>query len=297
MSNNKEKELISIIDKYYTDAPAYQPTEGGIRINQIGFMDNLYDDPMQVATQIVISSFNSYSFESQYIYTFPITAEMIVARFGFTSRPSDKVKKVILTIQELVDKGIVSCSVDAKSIKKNTSFVIHQDITKKSIASIREKKGVAYTTIENHEFMKLISPRSELTDTQTINILAVYGAIVSRINTYNPEGHRTGFAYGNRLLNAVATQSYNTIGKTINLAKSSVDSYIHLLIELKVIASIKVSTGRGESYVWSRYYSKYSERIILKEFIKWLVKEGYPETDKLSYINIKDVWAEKKYPQ
>lgn len=297
MNQKSKAEMLKIVDRYYSNAPEYRASTGGIRMNQIGFLNKSYESPMEVATHIVISSFNAYTSEYGTMYTFDITAEMIVSRFGFTSRPSDKVKLVIATIQSLSKKGIIHVNTDVDKIKKNTRFRVFQDMSSKLIVKKKIKDDIIYTTVENNEFSKLISSDSGLTDVQTINCLAVYGALSSSMNQYNPKGHRTGFAYGNRLLNSISLHTYNSIGDVINLAKSSVDLYIHMLIERQVIASIKVATGMSNSYTWSRYYSKYSERIILKEFIKWLIKEGYPETDKLSFVNIKDVWAEKKYPQ
>lgn len=307
-----QRALAKTLDKYFTDAKSYDYDSSYIPMSQKGFMYGLYENVWEVAVHVMISSYNVQNIKGDYLYTLNVNEDMLFWRFNLTSTKSTHQRKLISeAIESLENKGIIQrVWLDKGNEKrsKRSAFIVKQNIKSE------DGKHRLFLSIQNKEFLKIIL--SDKTDNDKINLLSHYASLSTRMNKYS-NSKKTGEPTTRtliELMNPLNLQSQFNIAESLGITPKTTKKYIDMLCELKVISKIKVRKKskvlmvkpNGEHFhghIWTYYYSKYHERMLLKEFVSTLLLHTqFPdnsgeEYSDLSWANIDDVWDDEVHKE
>lgn len=296
-----QKELELTINKYYQDAIAPKNESGYFIVSQEAFFKNLYESTWEIATHILISSFNiNNDIDSDDITTSMINLNMLYDRFEIVNAKKNRVKsKIKESIESLIAKGILEVIYrdDNEQDSDVRLFKVQQSSFKIDEGSNRSKM---YFTLQYDSIESILY--SENSDLIKANLLSMYAVIATQINhfdyakAYDNEPTYTSLLH---MLNALSVASATKLADKACVTRNTAEKYLDILDELKVIARIKVHRQNAEAFSWQYYYSKYHQRAILRDFVSTLLLQTqFPDNRKsdltdYSWLNIDDVWDDE----
>ncbi|MGX7109499.1 hypothetical protein [Facklamia miroungae] len=260
-------------------------------IGQKGFLEskiinnkdyNLFTCMEDIATLVVISSFNVKDFTSFALYTHQITPFMIASRFGFRNL-SRNYKRVLESVENLRKNKVISivdCITgeklkDNKKLEKHSLIKIYQDKRLSYISNIKRRKDGEE---ENHVFSSMrqtyfssIVDGHQFKDNEKFYLLATYATIASRINAYKKEYNYVDDVLGpyskfNCLLQVINYESHAKQAERAHIDRKTFGKYAKKLVDLKILNRIAVQRDNQDSKI-SYYYSKYYHSRQLNDFV------------------------------
>lgn len=288
------KKMIEIVKSKYADAPEYKQSKDFFAMSSFGFRENLYDNAMQVAVHLSISTFNDISGEQdREITSHPLSMNMIYDRLDLvdSKNTNRKMKEVRTALDALVEKGIITVSYLNPSNKNSDRalFMVRQALSTKIDKDGNEEKVKTFLSMEKNTFYTLLAIE---TDNKRIALMATYCAIASRIYGYKKPKtvHESQGAKASLDAKALVVNfsKQEDIGELIGIkSRKTVGQHIEDLIDMKLIAYYKVAHINYQTGQWKYQLAKYEERAMLRDYLIFKIESHNNE------FTIVDVYDER----
>lgn len=284
------------------DANAY------ISIGQKGFIQsrvidgvksNLFNTYHDIATLVVLSSFNRQDMNGMYLKTFQVTPLMITQRFGFKYE-SKNLKLVIESLENLKENGVIGI-IDLETnkplegnITKNTKMMIVQELSKNKIMGTEGEDVRIYSSMLNDYFDTIVNG-SKHSDDAKYRLLATYTALATRMNPFDHstnKGAQNPFKTFLGAMQAISFESHVNGGAVSKQSRQTFDNYATKLVELGILSRVAVNRTLADNYQISYYYAKRHEQEALRAFVNInLQQSNLHELEQYEYLLIRKVWS------
>ena len=288
------KDIENTIGKYYPDAKYREEDE--VYISQKAFVEGRYRDYWEIATHVLISSFNR-QINNGRIHTGFITKDFLYGKFNIINGRKSRIKKKIdNAIESLEEREVISI----ERFNDDSDYFI---VVQNNVLEYGGVEKLQYYKANIWSIEKILL--SSYSDDEKSKLLAVYASIVSTMNDTKslltgidgPIRYDTVY-YLSQMINASSEEKIGE--KSIIKSNKTIGKYTKKLCDMNIIARIKVHKKKDSPYQWSYYYSKYNERFYLKEFLSAMISHTQlPDNSEqlssnqkrnVSWLNIDDVW-------
>ncbi|WPC08625.1 hypothetical protein [Globicatella sp. PHS-GS-PNBC-21-1553] len=284
------------------DANAY------ISIGQKGFIQsrlvdgvktNLFDSYHDIATLVVLSSFNRQDMNGMYLKTFQVTPLMICQRFGFKYE-SKNLKIVIESLENLKENGVIGV-IDLETnkclegkITKNTRMMVVQELSKNKIMGTDGDDVRIYSSMLN-DYFDIVVNGTKHSDDEKYRLLATYATLATRMNPFDQETNKEAsnpFKTFLGAMQAISFESHVNGGAVSKQSRQTFDNYATKLVELGILSRVAVNRTLADNYQISYYYSKRHEQEALRAFVRTnLEQSNLHQLEQYEYLLIRKVWS------
>lgn len=272
---------------------------GFLRTREIdGVERNMFDTFEDIATLVVISSFNVQDMNSEFLHTHQLTPFMIASRFGFKNQ-SRNFKRVLQSINNLRKNGVIrliDCETgkkmdDDKVLEKHTLFKAYQDKSRNRIIKNTDEQDVKIYNSMLHKYFSKIVDGHTLQDNDKFYLLAAYATVTTKMNAWK-KGYEeydivtNNFAHSMVRLQVINFQTHSNLAEASHMSRNTFSKYVGILVDMNILARVAVRR-RCAPHKVSYYYSKGYQGRILAELICGLIYGYLPQ--QYDHLNINEV--------
>ena len=265
------------LNKHFSDRNGIEQNEVGatdIFVSQKPFFESDeygYIDALDVAVHVAISSVGRLN--ENVIQSSNISIAMIRALMLLDTKKGKKIdntRKFMCSLQNLVDQKIIGV------LRGNTRVNDVNELNEYELVTIVQPKTklngdrkLAFWKINSIEYKKIIQ-----CDTlkEVANLMTAFALVATRIDNSNAYSEKDSIAMWNasngettfnvlqQLKNIASYESISNMSKRINITRQTITKYLDLLVDMKLLKTVKVHFHESEMYEYKSFYSKYTDQ-------------------------------------
>lgn len=265
------------LNKHFSDRNGIEQNEVGatdIFVSQKPFFESDehgYIDALDVAVHVAISSvgrLNENVIQSSNVNIAMIKDIMMLNLKN--GRKSENTKRFNKSLQNLVDQKIIGIFKgrvrinDISELNEYESITIIQPKTK-----LNGNRKLAFWKINSIELEQILKSDRLIEVGYLMTAFALIATRIDNSNAYsakdaiemwNASNGETTFNVLQQLKNIASYESISNMSNRINITRQTITKYLDLLVEMKLLKTIKVHFHESEMYEYKSFYSKYTDQ-------------------------------------
>ena len=265
------------LNKHFSDRDGIEQNEVGatdIFVSQKPFFESDeygYIDALDVAVHVAISSVGRLN--ENVIQSSNISIAMIRALMLLDTKKGKKIdntRKFMCSLQNLVDQkiiGILRGSTRVNDVNELNEYELVTIVQPKT--KLNGNRKLAFWKINSIEYKKIIQCN---TLKEVANLMTAFALVATRIDNsnaysakdaiemWNASNGETTFNVLQQLKNIASYESISNMSNRINITRQTITKYLDLLVDMKLLKTVKVHFHESEMYEYKSFYSKYTDQ-------------------------------------